>query len=49
MHDSLQKVDDEQPFMALVKSYQRVSRTVRRQMGVNFSLGGTALDIAYQN
>ena len=49
LHDALQTVDDEQPFTALVKSYQRVSRTVRRKMGVNFSLGGTALDVAYQN
>ena len=49
LHISLQTVDDEQPFTALVKSYQHVSRTVRRKMGVNFSLGGTALDVAYQN
>lgn len=49
LHGALQIVNDDQPFTALVESYQRVSRTVRWQMGVKLSLGGTALDVAYQS
>jgi len=49
LHHALQTVNDEQSFAALVKSYQRVSRTVRWKEAGSFSIGGKAFDVAYQN
>ncbi len=49
LHSELQKVDDNQEFSRLVKSYQKVSRVIRWKMWVNLSRGGASIDIAYQS
>ena len=49
LHSALQTVNDEQPFAALVKSYQRVSRTARWKVMGKFPTGGKTIDVAYQS
>jgi hypothetical protein len=48
LHRELQKVDDDQEFLQLVRAYQQVTRRMRRPTSTSLFGGGSSIDVAYQ-